>query len=103
MRIYSISEGQLLAENISVPQAVYDLVVNVSPDPLPGNFPNKQSKQALLEQFQQPFNDVTPVEVDFIATSYTSPFAYIPQLIGLMFGRLFNPPAIILFLFGAAF
>jgi len=97
MRIYSISEGQLLAENISVPQAVYDLVVNVSPDPLPGNFPNKQSKQALLEQFQQPFNDVTPVEVDFIATSYTSLFAYIPQLVGLMFGRLFNPPAIILF------
>ena len=100
-RAYSISEGQLMvAPGQTLPLAILEFSRNVSPDPLPGNDQNKQSKKALFDQFQQPFSDAVRAAVDMRGTAAYSPVAYLPQAAGILAGRLLRLPPILIFYLG---
>lgn len=97
LRIYSISAGKAVPVGVTVPRSLLDFFEQVNPDPLPGNFVNKQSKRALLAQFFVPFDDLTPVPMDLTDTIEYTHVAYTPQVIGVSAGRMLHLPAIYLF------
>lgn len=100
-RAYALSEGNLAPTlHDTLPRSVVDFARNVSPDPLPGNFPNKQSKRALFAQFKQPFNEDGRVPYTDINPISYSPISYLPQALGITIGRFLKLPPILIFYLG---
>ena len=100
-RAYTISEGQFIpTQGATLPRSIVEFSVRVSPDPLPGNDQNKQSKKALLEQFQQPFSDLERVPINLNGTIAYRPIAYLPQTLGILAGRFLRLSPILIFYLG---
>lgn len=103
-RAYTISEGKFIpGADSTLLRSIVDFSEQVSPDPLPGNDQNKQSKKALLVQFQKPFSDQERIPIHLNGTISYSPIAYLPQSLGILTGRFLRLPPILIFYLGRLF
>jgi uncharacterized membrane protein len=100
-RSAAILQGTLLpGTTVRLPAAMVDFSLEVSPDPLPGNDQNKQSKRALLAEFRRNPRESGFKQVDTSSTVSYSPFPYLTAAIGIGLGMLLKLPPIAGFYLG---
>jgi uncharacterized membrane protein len=91
-RAYDVSEGHVTGNRAEggwgawLPSSLTDLADSVSRD-LPHNPDNKQDPEAIIRQFNKPLAPETRAFTDFRGTSLYSPIPYIPQALGIAYGR----------------
>lgn len=107
-RAYQISDGNILGEKFHnksgafIPQSIDDTVIKVS-DGIPGNVDKKVNINNLLEAFNMPLDSKNKIFISSPNTLTYPPIAYIPQSIGISFGKKLNLSPLILMYLGRMF
>jgi len=109
-RAFHISEGNIKARlrpDIDMvggylPRSLKDVVTRVSSD-IPFFHYHKQKIKDIISALSQPLNSYDRIFVNMRATDWISLIPYLPQALGILLGRIFNPPVLMLMYLGRLF
>lgn len=95
-RAYEIASGNIISKTTNkLPESVIELFKRDD-----GSYPNKEfNYQTIKEKINEPLNEKKSIAFPVGATGSLTPISYIPQVIGVLIGRILNlSPMIILWL-----
>jgi uncharacterized membrane protein len=104
-RAYQIAEGDLVAETLStsvggrLPRS-FDRLTGAVMGNIAFHGEVKQDRDAWARAFEIPLLPEDRIETAFANTALSGPVAYLPQALGIEFGRLFGATALMVFYWG---